>query len=221
MTRSEEITSLISKKYFLKQYIFDNLLVKEDGSSENELCDCLIEFSNAYICIQIKEKDSSSNLSAEEWFAKKVLKNAKKQIRDTFTFMRNEHNTIFSKGLEFCVDRRKSIIPVIVFLNPDVKYYQRITTSRYIDAPINIFSYDDFKTMLEAIIMPYDIINYMVYRTVFKESERGKIIIDEVSDETTLIFRPKTELDYAHMFLARSYIPQMKKHNIHEDEIDS
>ena len=31
MTISEEITSLISQKYFLKQYIFDNLLVKEDG----------------------------------------------------------------------------------------------------------------------------------------------------------------------------------------------
>ena len=74
------------QKYFLKQYIFDNLLVKENDLSEKELCDCLLEFSNAYICIQIKEKDASSNLSPREWFAKKVLKNAKKQIRDTFEF---------------------------------------------------------------------------------------------------------------------------------------
>ena len=44
MTISEEITSLISQKYFLKQYIFDNLLVKENDLSEKELCDCLLEF---------------------------------------------------------------------------------------------------------------------------------------------------------------------------------
>lgn len=220
MTISEEITSLISQKYFLKQYIFDNLLVKENDLSEKELCDCLLEFSNAYICIQIKEKDSSSSLPPEEWLAKKVFKNAKKQIRDTFSFIRNEANTIFSKGKEFCVDRNKTIIPIIVFVNPDVKYYQRITTSRYIDVPVNIFSYEDFKTMMETIVMPYDIINYVIYRTVFKESERGKIIIDEVSDENTLIARPKTEQDYAQLFLARSYIPQLRKHNIHESEIE-
>ena len=220
MTISEEITSLISQKYFLKQYIFDNLLVKENDLSEKELCDCLLEFSNAYICIQIKEKDASSNLSPREWFAKKVLKNAKKQIRDTFEFIRNEHNTIFSKKIEFCADRSKSIIPIIVFVNPDVKYYQRITTSKYIDVPVNIFSYEDFKTMMETIIMPYDIINYVAYRTVFKESERGKIIIDEASDINTLIARPNTEQDYAQLFLARSYISQLKEYDIHESEIE-
>ena len=219
MTRSEEITSEISKKFFLTQYIYNDLYVKE-GSNEKEFCDCLLEFSNAYICIQIKEKDSSSTLTPEEWFGKKVLKNATKQTRDTIAFLKDENNIIFSKNGEFCIDRTKSLVPVLVFLNPDIESYPRVKYSQHIKTPINIFSYEDFKIMLETVVLPYDIINYLVYRTAFNEADRKKLIIDNVDDNMTLLARPQDEQDYAQMFLARTYFSQLKLHDIHESEIE-
>jgi len=219
MTRSEKITSEISKKFFLTQYIYTDLYVKE-GGNEKEFCDCLLEFSDAYICIQIKEKDSSSTLTPEEWFRKKVLKNATKQTRDTITFLNDENNIIFSKKGEFNVDRTKALVPVLVFLNSDIESYPRVKYSQHIKTPINIFSYEDFKIMLETVVLPYDVINYLVYRTAFNESDRKKLIIDNVDDNMTLLARPQDEQDYAQMFLARTYFSQLKLHNIHENEIE-
>lgn len=219
MTHSEEITSEISKKFFLSQYIYTDLYVKE-GTNEKEFCDCLLEFSNAYICIQIKEKDCSSTLSLEQWFEKKVLKNATKQIRDTIAFLKDENNIIFSKEEEFCVNRTKVLVPVLVFLNSDIESYPRIKCSRHIETPINIFSYEDFKIMLETVVLPYDIINYLVYRTAFNETDRKKLIIDNVDDNMTLLAHPRDEQDYAQMFLARTHFSQLKLHDIHESEIE-
>ena len=61
MTKSEEITKLISQKFFLNQFIYTDIYLKKDNE-EKEFCDCLIEFENIYICIQIKEKSSKLEL---------------------------------------------------------------------------------------------------------------------------------------------------------------
>lgn len=68
---------------------------------KKELCDCLIEFSNAYVFIQIKEKDNSSTLTPKQWFDKKVVKNAKKQLRDTLDFLRIKITLFFQKAKIF------------------------------------------------------------------------------------------------------------------------
>lgn len=83
MTKSEKITSMISRDFFLTQYIYTDVYVKE-GKQEKEFCDCLIEFSTVYIVIQIKERDEHATGSKEEWFEKKVVKKAKSQLKDTF-----------------------------------------------------------------------------------------------------------------------------------------
>ena len=218
MTNSEKLTNLISQKYFLKQYIYSDLYVKE-GREEKEFCDCLLEFDNIYVCIQIKERNDAADGSAYKWFRKKVLKTAKDQIKDTFSFFENSENVIFSKTSDFDINRNKTIIPVIVFLNSKLTKYDRIVYSRSLDAHINIFSYADFEIMLKTVVMPRDILHYLMYRSVFKPNDDGKIIFDEVNDDLTIITRLHKEADYAELFLARTYYSEIRKNAINESAI--
>ena len=86
MTKSEKITSMISEKFFLPQYIYTDIYVKE-GKLEKEFCDCLIEFSSVYIVIQIKERNENAAGSNEEWFEKKRESNKK---------LKNSTNPVFT-----------------------------------------------------------------------------------------------------------------------------
>lgn len=112
-------------------------------------------------------------------------------------------------------------MPVIIFSNTDIETYQRVVSSRYIKKLINIFKFEDFEKMLETVVMPYDILNYLAYRTVFTEFERGKVIVDNADDQTAIIACPQNEKEYAELFLARSYIPELCKYDIQEKEIES
>ena len=83
MTESEKHTEQYFKKFFLPQYTFGTVMILE-GKQERELCDCLIETSNCYVVIQIKEKNENKDSSNDEenWFKNKILNIAKKQIKE-------------------------------------------------------------------------------------------------------------------------------------------
>ena len=163
MTNSEKLTSIIAEKFFLPQYIYTDIFVK-DNDGEKEFCDCILEFESVYVVIQIKERGKKPTSSDEQWFEKKVVKNAKKQLKDTLAFYKNTENVVFSKSSEFIIDRDKTLIPLIVFMNANLSNYERVIRSKSIGDVINIFSYNDFETMLQTVVLPYDIICYLQYR---------------------------------------------------------
>lgn len=218
MTNSEKLTSLIADKFFLPQYIYTDVYVKT-GEQENEFCDCLLEFGSVYVIIQIKERGEKTKTTDQKWFEKKVVKRAKEQLRDTLAFYADINNTIFSKTSELVIDRSKTILPVVVFLNPNLPNYERIIQSKTLGQAINIFSYADFETMLQTVVLPYDIVFYLQYRLAFKGIDSGKIIFDNVDDNTTCMTRPVTEKDYAQMFLVRTYYQAIVNHKLTEDHI--
>ena len=218
MTKSEEIISLISSKFFLKQFTYSEIYVLKD-SQEQEFCDCMLEFSNVYICIQIKEKSDKVKVTPEKWFKDRVLNKAKKQLRDTFNYFKNEEYKIFSKNTELHIDRNKAIIPLIVFLNNDVSNYDRIVVSKTLNRIINIFNYEDFSTMLNTLILPYDIISYLNYRIAFKQVDEGKIIFDNIDDSSTIVACPHNEKDYAELFLAHYYYKTIIENKLSEENI--
>ena len=218
MTNSEKLTSMIAENFFLPQYIYTDVYVKT-GKQENEFCDCLLEFESVYVIIQIKERGEKTKVTDQEWFAKKVVKRAKEQLRDTLAFYADTNNSIFSKTTDLTIDRTKTILPVIVFLNPDLSNYERVVRSETLGQVINIFSYADFETMLQTVVLPYDIVFYLQYRLAFEGIDSGRLIFDDVDDNTTILFKPVTEKDYAQMFLARNYYREIVKHNLTEDHI--
>lgn len=218
MTKSEKITAMISEKFFLPQYIYTNVFVKED-KQEKEFCDCLIEFASVYIVIQIKERNDAALGDDSEWFEKKVVKKAKAQLKDTFSYYGDANNLIFSKSSELVLDRKKQLVPVIVFLNTNLKEYKRLIRSKSLDSVINIFSYSDFEIMLNTLKLPYDIISYLYYRLAFETIETNKLIFDDVDNDVTILSVPHTEEDFAYMFLARNYYRQIRMHDLNEENI--
>ena len=216
MTNSEELTSLIAQKFFLQQYIHTDIYVL-DGKQETEFCDCIIEFSNVYVFIQIKERKNQKEENSAVWFKNKVLKTAKNQLKKTVSYYNNQNNKIFSKNSDFIIDRSKTFIPLIVFYNTNIISYDRIIYSNSLNKIINIFSYDDFKKMLKSIILPYDILNYLEYRTVFHKKDRSKLIVDDIDKHASILFTPQTEDDYAQLFLVRTYYPYVLNNSFHEE----
>jgi hypothetical protein len=218
MTNSEKITSMISKKFFLEQYCYNEIYVREDNS-EKEFCDCLIEFNNVYIVIQIKERSSIATSSEEDWFENKVVKKAKKQLKDTYQYFQNVNCEIFSKKSDLIIDRTKLLIPMIVFLNNEMYEYRKVITSRSLQTDINVFNYQDFKIMLETVILPHDILRYLQYRLCFKDSDISKLLFDEIDDSSTMLGCPSTENDYAEWFLSRTYYKDVMENKLSEENI--
>ena len=216
-TKSEIQTEIISKEYFLPQFTHQSIKVKDFNEHEFELCDCLIEIGSIYITIQIKERDESGTSTDYSWFDKKVLKVAKKQIFDTFNFIKNSNEyKFYNNGQEMNIDSEKEIIPIIVFDNKNLKSYKKIVYSSKLNKYINIFNIEDFKTMLDSIIIPYDILNYCNYRLkLFYTGPLKRVLIDHVDDYATLIGKPTTESELAEFYIVRTYY----QHNIEPEYI--
>ena len=73
--------------------------------------------------------------------------------------------------------------------------------------------------MLENLVLPYDILNYLSYRVMFGKTRHDKIVFDEFDDDATMLFVPQNEEDYAQMFLLRTYYKDIIEHNLKEEYV--
>lgn len=200
MTKSELKITNYAIEYFFKEFVYKNLYF-HDGKDKKELCDALIDFQDTYIIIQIKEKkDSKSN----EWLQKKVYKKAVSQIKDTLQMLKSgicievesytgEHITISSE---------KKILSMIIFDSDDTKYKQIHTSTTQHDLHINVFSIEDFKQVLDSLIVPYDIVSYLEMRATFFTDNLPDFFINNINDELATFSRIKDERGLLEYFLA-------------------
>ncbi len=207
---SEELTAKIAQKFFLDKHIFSNVLYSHING-ESELCDIMIEFIDYYICIQVKEKSEAGKSGDWEWFKKTVLKKAIKQARDSDQTIKDSNIKFFiysnnREKITININHNKPVIQLVVFCNSEISSYDRCHFSTSLNKNINIFSYEDFCTMLKTICMPYDIVGYVLQRSKYMPLNGGKrFIFEDLADDLTLLSMPTTEKDYAEMYLAKNY----------------
>lgn len=206
---SEILTAIASNKIFFPKYIFTNVMYKVN-SDELELCDVLIEFKDFYVCIEVKEKSEEGESWDYSWFKNKVLSRAKNQLKRAVKTIAlggyDYYTEIDGTNTVIEIDKDKSVIPIIVFCNSEFQTYDRYYYSKSLNKVINIFSYADFCTMLDTIVIPYDIIGYMLERSSYMPTYGGKrFIFEDLTSETTLLSVPQTEQDYAEMYLVKNY----------------
>lgn len=202
MTESEKHTEQYFKKFFLPQYTFGTVMILE-GKQERELCDCLIETSNCYVVIQIKEKNENKDSSNDEenWFKNKILNIAKKQIKRTIRDLKKENATYYCDEGQITIDKTKEILPVIVFFNDYLTNYDKLYYSEELKSYINIFNKPDYKTMLDTIKVPMDIVGYLKCRSTFvPENGECRYILDDVA-----ISLCENEEDFAEYYLKSTY----------------
>lgn len=170
-------------------------------NKKKELCDGLVEFQEAYVIFQIKEKCGSTS---DEWLQKKVYKKAVSQIKDTIVMIQNENQIEVESytGERIILDSQKRILPVIIFDSDDMDYKQVHTSSQNNDLRINIFSMYDFEKVLERITIPYDIVLYLEMRSAYFESRFPDWFFNEIDENITTVAKITDEEGMIDYFIA-------------------
>lgn len=213
MTGSELKTKIISSKKFLGRFVYSSIKTKGGKNGELELCDCLLEFKKAYIVIQIKEKNDESSSSFEEWFDRKVLKKAKDQIKSSIEQFNDMAYDYFinENGIEekINIDRNKDRKYIIIFESNDtpddyLKYY--ITKN---GIKINFFSIIDFEQMVDNIVLPTDIFDFLDFRLKYYKNSRNfdnRLLIEELSSNITIFGKIESDIQVSDYFILKKYL---------------
>lgn len=163
-TKSETICNEIGEKFFSKDFVYENLKYFNEKNNKVELCDGLFEFGEFYFALQIKERSSEKGQKSEDsWMEEVVYGEAVKQMKDTIFALQNQPIIVSDlRHSKVNLNKSYTIIPIIVFLNEEITQYKRFATVG--EKVVNIFSLADFLSMLNIIIHPYDIIDYLSLR---------------------------------------------------------
>ena len=205
MTLSEKICQDINRKFYFDDFVLNNLYYWKDGI-KMEICDGLIEFEDRYIIIQIKERDSQESTNNQKWLERKVYKKATSQIKDTIEIIKMTDNLIVEDlyGQQVNIDKTKSILPIIVFKNDEITEYKRVYHSSTKNININIFSENDYKTMMEKIEVPCEIIDYLMLRQELFQHSNFNVILDDSENGYFMMANIENELDVAEYFLMKT-----------------
>jgi len=211
-TQSEKLAFANSSLIFSS--LFSYLSPRFDkGKGGNELCDCILEFQNTYIVIQIKERTNSS-MNQITWFEKNVGEKAVDQINNTITIIKNvdkHHFYINDDGNNtLTIDRTKAIIPIVVFDNNTYSDYPRVLYSKVHGCLINVFSTNDFIGGFNNLLIPNEIIKYLTFRTsLLKKGNdvfNARMLTFENKNYSILIGGGiKDEADFADIFYQYNY----------------
>lgn len=213
MTTSEQICNEIGAKFFSKNFVYENLKYFNSKNNKVELCDALFEYASIYVPIQIKERSKSKgNKTEESWLNEVVYGEAFSQIKDTVEGIRSneiEVSDLYHQRVQLCKD--SLIFPMIVFDNPDIQNYKRVLMDG--DCKINVFRLDDYESMMQEIVHPYDIIYYLQERVNWIQSFDLPTFVIGDGENSTILARIKTERDFALFFKQYIYEGQIEKQN--------
>lgn len=199
MTKSEQICNEIGSKFFCKDFVYENLKYYNDKNQRVELCDALFEYASIYVPLQVKERSNKKICKAEEmWLEDVVYDEAFNQIKATILAIRTNNisvNDLYHQKVE--LDKDYLIFPIIVFENQLIKSYRRIIVDG--NLTINIFSLEDFQSMMAAIIHPYDIIYYLQERAKWNGNNFPNIVLGE-GDNISIVSTINSEYDFSTFF---------------------
>lgn len=171
LTHSEKICSSFAQIAFFKEFVIDQLCFN-DISSQSELADLIVDYSDTIVVFQIKErniKSRTTNISSEEKWLEKRTHGALKQLSKTIEFIKSGSLPPFENSAfqTFIVDKSKKIIQVVVFENDIIESYDRVVVGRN-GEKINRFSLSDFQLVCSSLWSPSEIIEYLNFRTTFE-----------------------------------------------------
>ncbi len=91
-TLLEELVSELNRTIFFKEFSFSKNDFWPTPDQSREFADHVIWLGDSLIIFQVKEREAIpiSSIEAErQWFDKKVIAKASKQVRDTLDFLKN------------------------------------------------------------------------------------------------------------------------------------
>lgn len=211
MTLSETVVSELSKIYFYSDFVYDNLYFVYKEIDEKEFADILIQVSNFFIVVQIKERNSDFNSGDFSWFRNKILKKAHSQHKTSVKYIKESNVLRFENSDGNSVDitdyKEDNFKFLTVFENNNLTNFPRYNESNVIGA-YNIMKIEDFENICESLISPSEVLKYLDFRIEYlkKDPYFEKLVSTITLDrETTVVANVKNEQDLVYLFLSSEY----------------
>jgi hypothetical protein len=182
----EDRISQINESLFFKEFSFSKNKFSPPQSSELEFADHVIWLDDLLITFQLKERDLSgirTEQTESNWFEKKIIGNATKQIRDTLSYL-NTHEEIKianERGHKFNVisGNISKRIHVVSYSPHDLlpKKYRtkKFHLSSTTDCFIHLIPEYDYQEMCRTFITPAEIGEYLEFRKEISTKHENKV----------------------------------------------
>jgi len=208
VNETEKILSAFTQMYFFKELVQDRLQFTEDGGTEKEVADLLLNLGDIIVAIQLKarnESDKSEDQEKEIKWLNHKCKDAKKQVKDSIMYIRTESLPAFEneRGQLISIDSNAEIIPLVIFMNEDIgDTYDHVLWRHSEDGmDINCLSFRDFTVLLtrpahgEALVQHFLAENYGIKNAKELESYVSsfqwmlhklpeRIVVESISDSS-------------------------------------
>ncbi len=173
-TTEQFIAQVLHSLLFFEEFTFSSNKFCPPGKSEAELADAVVLLDDVLLVYQIKERISGSQSSPDaerNWFEKKVLGAATKQIRDTLGFLESCQPILIlnEQGRQFDIssEQYNEVIKIVIYrsagnLPQDCKNrkHHSSTTAGF----IHVFDAENYLEMARHLRVPEDVIRYLRYR---------------------------------------------------------
>lgn len=212
VNESEKILSAFSQIYFYKELVHDDLKFIPENDTEKEVADVLLNIGDIIIAIQLKwrnDKDLTDDEQKEVKWLGKQCKEAKKQIKDSISFIQSGKLPAFEnrRNMNIKLDESAKIVPLIIFMNENIKTYKPVVWKHSDEGMnVNCMSFADFKKVCEVLITPIEIADYLEWRLDFYE-KNGEVdtFIYEDEEGNIAISKPRNNESLVYQFLATEY----------------
>lgn len=206
MTKSERLCNEIGRNLFFNDYVFENLKCFDDTNNRIEICDALFQYCETYLVVQIKErKNCSGEIDKEYKWLNDVIEIAAKQITKSLKLIKSDKIITINDSYHQAttLNNNYTLIPIIIFDNPFLESYEKVILVN--DVLVNVFSLDDFSSVIKATIHPFRLFDYLENRAQFffeKQTNDLPHLFIEDSDKGITISKIKNESDFVSAFNA-------------------
>ena len=213
VNESEMVLSSFAQMYFYKELVQDCLQFTEDGSSEKEVADLLLNLGDIVVAIQLKARiggGKKKDYEKEIKWLNHNCRNAKKQVKNSISFIRTGKLPSFEneRGQHVSIASDAEIIPLVIFMNDEIgdKYEHVLRKHSEEGMEINCLSFRDFQTVCKEMMTPIEIVEYLKWRLSFYQDYGDvNLSIFEDDDNSVLLIRPTSGESLVHQFLAERY----------------
>lgn len=212
MNNSEKLISSFSEQYFYKELVYSELKfnLQQEKGNEVEFADLIINLEDVILAVQLKErneKEKTQDKAAEEKWLRKKCKKAKKQIKDTISYIKNENVSFANaRGKNTKINSEAEIVPLVVFENDSISEYEHLLRSHSSEGlSVNCMSLDDFQCMCKELLSPIEIIEYIKWRHNFYEKNGSVSLLMTETEQGFFLCKPQNKETLVHQYLYEQY----------------
>lgn len=171
---AEEYVNLVNENIFFKEFTFTENDIKLNDKNEVQLADNIVWLDEYLFLIQIKWRNPievKDSISESKWFNNKVLGVAKRQIKKTIAYFKDNTNLVVTNNAGFKVNLSDAPLnlafKLIIYL-PDEKLSSETKLIKFYDSKdsglIHLFQFEDYKWICQYLITICEISRYLEFR---------------------------------------------------------